>query len=116
AFGLIDTGLAFTPSVSNLLMLRLGGSTFPLATHARFDKLQIGADFFLFGKYESHAPIDEVSTHNRYLGFEPDIFANWQLTEDLTFAVRYGLFFPGPGIAGSKDARHSFFSGVTYAF
>ena len=59
AFGLLNTGLAFTPEVSNLMVLRVGGSIFPLPDNNITRRLQIGADFFVFGKLLREAPIDE---------------------------------------------------------
>src|SRR5205823_8868133 len=41
AFGLLNTGLAFAPAVSNLLAVRLGGSTFPLPDMGPLRRLQV---------------------------------------------------------------------------
>ncbi len=46
-FGLLNTGLAFAPAVSNLLAVRVGGSTFPLSGHGALKRLQLGTDIFL---------------------------------------------------------------------
>ena len=115
-FGLINTGLAFGPPVSNLLLARSGISTFPLASHRRTGKLQVGADLFIFNKLNREAPIDEATTDSTFLGWESDLFANWQLTSDLSVALRYGVFFPGNAIVADHDARHFFYSGFTLAF
>ncbi len=115
-FGLIDTGLAFAPPVSNLFVLRAGGSTFPFPEQRMLKRLQVGGDVFLFNKLTEQAPIDEFTKKSHYLGWEPDIFTNWQITEDVTLAVRYGLFFPGGAIAGDHNTRQSLFIGLTYAF
>ncbi|MEE9211033.1 MAG: alginate export family protein [Phycisphaeraceae bacterium] len=121
AFGLINTGLAFNPNVSNLLMFRIGASTFPLhsnqALHVgAFDRLQVGVDLFIFNKLNRNAPIDEATSASTYLGFETDVFVTWQLTSDLTVSTRYGVFFPGDAITTDLDERHFFFTGVTLAF
>src|SRR5205807_70724 len=42
AFGLLDTGLAFSPQPSNLLMLRFGISTFPFSQYRPLSRLQVG--------------------------------------------------------------------------
>src|SRR4051812_42113545 len=42
AFGLVNTGMAFSPAVSNLAVARVGASTFPLPESARFHQLQLG--------------------------------------------------------------------------
>ena len=116
AFGLIDTGLAFAPDVSNLIMLRAGASTFPLPNNRRFRRLQVGTNLFLFGKTQSDAPIDEQTNDDSYLGAEVDVFLNWQITSDLSLPVRYGVFFPGSAIAADKDERHFFYAALVLAF
>lgn len=117
AFGLVNTGLAFSPDPSNLLALRLGAATLPLPDTAVFQRLQVGVDFFVLGKLQSRAPIDEVTSDNRFLGLEPDVYLNWQMTSDVTLALRYGVFFPSSTTFGqSTDARQFFFAGLTFAF
>ena len=115
-FGLLNTGLAFAPQVSNVIVTRFGVSTDPLNNFSAFRKLEVGADFFIFDKYLERAPIDEPTSSGRYLGWEPDFFLNWQITSDLTLAMRYGLFFPGDKIQSSDKTRQLFFTGVTLAF
>ncbi|HEX3358880.1 MAG TPA: alginate export family protein [Tepidisphaeraceae bacterium] len=117
AFGFLNTGLAFAPPVSNLMALRLGASTLPLSSIPWFDHLQIGVDTLVFAKTRQAAQIDEpTSTDHRYLGWEPDLFMNWQVTNDVTLALRYGIFFPGDAIQNNDQNRQFFFAGVTYAF
>ncbi len=118
AFGLINTGLAFAPQVSNLAMLRVGASTYPMANSEWFKRLQIGADLFVYGKVNSDAPVGEPSKsgHEGYLGFETDLYANWQVTSDFSFSLRYGVFFPGGALDSQHDPRQFLFTGVTLAF
>lgn len=116
AFGLINTGLAFSPNVSNLILLRGGASTFPLPNSEWFKQLQVGTNLFVFNKFDDDAPIDELTSDQTYLGFESDFYANWQITSDLSLGMRYGVFFPGQAITTDKDPRHFFFTGITYAY
>ena len=124
AFGLLNPGLAFSPSVSNLITYRIGASTFPFPDSSRFRRFQVGVDLLAFAKFDKDAPIDEpTDPDERYLGFEPDLYLNWQITSDITIALRYGVFFPGSAIddsatGGDSDnhPRHFFFTGVTFAF
>lgn len=118
AFGLLNTGLAFAPDVSNLIAARFGASTFPLPTHQAFKRMQAGVDFFIFGKLLSDAPIDEpTSQGERYLGVEPDVYVNWQIASDLTLALRYGAFLPNKTALGSDaQVRQFFYGGLTLAF
>jgi hypothetical protein len=116
ASGLLNTGLAFAPSVSNLMALRVGGSMFPVPDSAALKRMQVGADFFVFGKTDRNAPIDEGTLEGRYLGVEPDIFLNWQITSDVTLALRYGVYFPNSDVVVSDQTRQFFFAGLTLAF
>ena len=115
-FGLLNTGLAFSPSVSNLMAVRLGASTFPFAESARFNRLQFGADFFVFGKMNEKGGIDEATEEGRYLGVEPDVYLNWQVTSDVTLVLRYGVFFPNGDVLLEDETRQFFFGGLTFAF
>jgi hypothetical protein len=115
AFGQVQNGLAFSPNVSNLYIARLGISTFPLATVSAFRQLQNGLDLFFFQKFSRRAPIDEASSDHGYVGFEPDLFLNWQIKSDITLAMRYGAFFPGDAVVSNR-IRQFFYTGVTFAF
>lgn len=116
AFGLLNTGLAFAPDVSNIIALRGGLATIPMPDSGAFRRMQVGVDLFLFAKYDKNAPIDEITGDQRYLGWEPDVYLNWQMTSDLTFALRYGVFFPNDENFPEDDVRQFFFGGVTLAF
>lgn len=116
--GVIYDGLAFAAPVSNLLALRVGASTYPLPRTKWFRELQVGTDFFVFGKTLAQAPIDEPTSNKHYLGCEPDLMVNWQITDDLTLIARYGLFVPGAAIPPGKSdfLRQFLYLSVTYAF
>lgn len=116
AFGFSKTGLSFAAPVSNLVVVRLGGSTYPLRESEVAEKLRIGADALVFNKLRSEGPIDEPTSSEHYLGFETDLYADWRITTDVSWQLRYGVFFPGDAIEAENDARHFLYSGVTYAF
>jgi len=116
AFGLLNTGYAFAPDVSNLLEFRLGASTFPFIDSKPLRRLQIGTDLFFFDKFNSNAPINEPTHDNRFLGTEADIYANWQLTSDVSILIRYGIFFPAEAIVADHQPRNFLVVGMTYAF
>jgi len=96
--------------------VRLGASTFPLSQTQTFRRLQIGTDFFLFNKFLRNAPIDEPTGNDYFLGFEPDIFLNWQITSDVSLAVRYGFFVPQTNNFAVDDIRQFLYTGLTFAF
>lgn len=116
AFGLINTGLAFAPTPSNLIALRGGISSFPFPDIHAVRSMQLGLDLFLFAKLRENAPIDEATTNDRILGFEPDLYMNWQMTSDVTLALRYGAFVPGEAIVSDGKIRQFIYAGVTFAF
>lgn len=118
SLGFANTGLAYAAPLSNLTMVRLGGSTYPLRSldDNLFRRFQIGADGFFFFKSDPQAPLDEPTSQDSFLGWEIDGYVNWRLTSDLAVFARYGVFFPGAAIADDGDARHFFYSGVTYSF
>ena len=117
AFGLLNTGLAFAAPPSNLLVLRVGASTFPLYNLGYFKRLQVGTDLFIFGRPNAAAPIDEVTDKgSSYLGWEPDVYVNWQLVSDVTIALRYGAFVPNPSAFADARSRQFLYLGATFAF
>ncbi len=78
--------------------------------------MQIGTDFFLFNKFQRHGAFDERTKDNHYLGVEPDVYLNWQITSDVTLAVRYGIFFPSSNLLSHAENRQFIYTGVTFAF
>ncbi|HVT88928.1 MAG TPA: alginate export family protein [Tepidisphaeraceae bacterium] len=116
-FGLINTGQAFAPAVSNLIALRGGISTYPFSDIRTLQRMQVGMDVFLYSKFLGDAPVDEATAAGRsYLGWEPDFFVNWQVTSDITLALRYGVFFPSSRAFEDSDPRQFFSTSVTFAF
>jgi hypothetical protein len=97
-------------------MGRVGASTFPWAQTEKLSRLQVGADFFVYGKVRPGAPIDEASTDESFLGVEPDVFVNWQILSDVTLALRYGVFFPNADAFGDSEPRQFLSIGVTLGF
>ncbi|MEQ9616453.1 MAG: alginate export family protein [Phycisphaerales bacterium] len=116
AFGFVNTGLAFSPTVSNLALARVGVSGFPFRTTEGFERFQVGADLFFISKLDEDAPGDEPTTSDAYLGTEVDLFVNYRVTSDLAFSARYGMFFPGDAIARETEVRHFLFFGATLSF
>jgi hypothetical protein len=117
SLGFINTGLAFAPELTNLLMLRGGFSTSPLPRGQQYDWLRVGADFFVFMKVERDAPISWATTDDRLLGAEIDLHLDWQLASDVVASIRYGVFFPTDALVpGQDDVRHFLYTGVTIEF
>lgn len=116
SLGFANLGLAFSPSFSNIWALRLGGSTFPFRDIAWLQSFQAGIDVMTFGKMDKFGGIDEPTRVRDHLGSEIDLTFNYRITSDLAVNARYGVFFPGEAIAGSKASRHFVLLGVTLSF
>lgn len=116
-FGYRNTGLAFAPRYSNLHMLRAGSSFFPCPDHRYLSQMELGTDWFLFHKHHENAAVSDptATVQDGYLGWEMDYFANWQVTADLTWTARFGLFFPGDSF-DDESMRPFFLVGLTYSF
>jgi len=97
AFGFRDTGLAFSPRVSNLHMYAVGAGFFPLEKCGKmFEGLEVGSKVFLFHKSSTGPLSDTTATESsRWLGWEWDVYCNWRITSDLSWTIRYGAFMPG---------------------
>jgi len=116
-WGYRNTGIGLAPSMSNLGMVRLGLSTYPLYAERIFENLQVGTDLFLFHKQDSRGAMsDSVSTDNSsWVGSEIDLFLNWRLTSDLAWSLYYGYFEPGDAFATGHQ-RQLWFTAVTLNF
>jgi hypothetical protein len=117
AFGYRDTGLGFAPVMSNLHMWRLGASFYPFAGDRWLDKLEMGTNWFLYWKNHRDGAVSDATANVRsgYLGWEMDYYANWEITNDLAWTVRGGLFFPGEAFSDTS-VRPFILTGVTWSF
>ncbi|MBS3733839.1 MAG: alginate export family protein [Phycisphaerae bacterium] len=119
AFGFRDTGIAFSPRISNLHMYALGGSCFPLERFELFERMKVGTKVFFYHKDESAGAISDTSANNdaRCLGWEWDVYADWRITSDLAWTIRYGIFQPsGAFDGGDKSSRHFLYTGLVFSF
>lgn len=123
SLGFVNTGLAFAPSLSNVMIYRIGASTFPFVDVRGFEQFQIGADFLFQNKLQHDAPIEEFTTTDLFLGFETDFYINYRMTSDFALSFRYGIFFAGDaitnvpdGVPHNSEPRHFVFIGATLSF
>ncbi|MEE9293729.1 MAG: alginate export family protein [Phycisphaerae bacterium] len=116
-FGFRDTGLSFAPRLSNVHIWRLGGSFYPLEDHPKFNRLQLGTNWFLYHKHRSNAAVSDPTATDQsgYLGWEMDYFANWEVTTDFSATARYGVFFPGDAFP-DETTRTFLLLGFTWNF
>lgn len=116
-FGWRDTGLSFAPTLSNIHIWRAGASFFPFEDSKLFRRLELGTDWFLYYKNHHTAAVSDFTADQAsgYLGWEMDYFANWDITPDLAWTTRYGVFFPGRAFS-DQTTRTFFLVGMTWRF
>jgi hypothetical protein len=117
AFGFRDTGIALSPTLSNLHIWRAGGSFKPLEDIELFRDFEFGTNWFLYHKNKSRGAIADPTADEfeGYVGWEMDYFLNWRLASDLSWTIRWGTFFPGSAYS-DKGTRHFLFTGITWSF
>jgi hypothetical protein len=116
-FGFRDTGIAAAPTLSNIHVWKLGGSLVPLERYELFHDFELGTNWFLFHKNRARAAISDPSadTFAGYVGWEMDYFINWRLASDVSWTMRWGLFFPGDAYS-DRETRQFLFTGMTWSF
>src|SRR6185295_7553807 len=97
SFGFVQTGYSLFPRVSNIHILRFGGSIRPLESVELFHKLEVGAYGYFYRKAVAAEQISDSRSflNNADIGKEVDVFLRWRIFSDLGFSVNYGCFFPG---------------------
>lgn len=116
-FGYRDTGLSFAPRYSNLHMWRVGASCYPWPKHDKLRRLEFGTDWYLYHKHHRLAAVSDptASVGSGYLGWEMDYYANWQVSTELSWTARWGVFFPGSAF-GDRTMRTFFLAGMAWSF
>ena len=117
AFGFLQTGYALFPRVSNIHILRLGGSFRPLESSDVGRYLEVGVFGYLYLKDESASPISDPRAFldDEDVGKEIDLFFRWRVLSDLGVSLNFGRFLPGDAY-DDKDGRNFFSAGFTYGF
>ena len=117
-FGYIHTGYSLAPRLSNLGMVRLALSGRPFqGTVDQLDRLELGVDTYWFYKHKRNGGISDSRAINpaRQVGFELDLYVNWQVFSDLTITLRQGWFYPGAAY-DEGGCRPYFSVDATYSF
>ena len=116
-FGWRDTGLSFAPILSNVHIWRSGAAFFAFEDRRRSSRLELGGDAYLFWKNHRAGAVSDptAGVQSGYLGWELDFYANWEITHDLAWTARYGLFFPGKAFS-DRTTRTFFLVGMTWSF
>ncbi len=118
AFGFVQTGFSLFPRVSNLHLVRFGGSIRPLASVELLRQLDVGSYVYGYRKDEETAPISDPGAFldDSDVGTEIDLFLRWRAASDVGVSVNYGHFMPGDAYGDDDDARDFFSAGITYSF
>ncbi len=116
-FGFRDTGIAFSPRLSNIHVWRLGGSFRPFPEVQALRDLELGSDWYLYWKNRANAAVSDglADEQSGYLGWEMDYYANYRILSDLAWTVRFGSFFPGDAFSDTS-ARTFLLTGMTWSF
>ena len=116
-FGFRDTGISFSPRPSNVHVWRLGNSFRPFPDVEALKELELGSDWFLYAKNKSVAAVSDglADRQSSFLGWEMDYYANYRITNDLSWTVRFGSFFPGKAFS-DQTTRTFLLTGVTWSF
>jgi len=116
-FGFRDTGIAAALATSNLHIWKAGGSLAPLETIKLFEDFEIGTNWFLYHKHHARAALSDAlaDEYSGYVGCEMDYFVNWRFASDVSWTVRWGVFFPGDAFSDQRT-RNFVFSGITWSF
>ena len=117
SFGFRDTGISFSPRLSNIHVWRLGGSFRPLPEIEAAKELELGTDYYLYYKNKRVAAISDslADETSGYAGWEMDYYANYRIFSDLSWTVRFGTFFPGSAFS-DQTTRTFLLTGITWSF
>lgn len=116
-FGFRDTGISSGLTPSNLHILKAGASFNPFEEAELFENFELGTNWFAYFKHHERAAISDSTADDfsNYVGWEMDYFVNWRLSSDLSWTVRWGMFFPGEAFS-DRSSRSFLLTGLTWSF
>lgn len=122
-FGFVQTGYALFPRLSNIHVLKAGGSVKPFLDSDTeiIRDMEFGGEAFYFFKHHHQGGISDgrATLPDRDVGQEVDLYWRWRLLSDVGLTARLGLFFPGdayPSAGGANDLRKFFTIGFVFSF
>ena len=118
AFGYRDTGLSFAPALSNMQVYTTGAGFYPLEHIELFRKLETGTKVFFYQKSTGSGGISDTTATRTgdWVGWEWDAYADWRITSDFTWTIRYGSFQPGDIFGNDRTCRQFVYTGITFSF
>ncbi len=116
-FGVINTGYALAPRLSNLQFIRVGGTLKPFQGSEHFDRLEVGCNFFEYRKDEASGAISDFRANRDHedVGSALDFIVFWRIFHDLQLSAKYGVFYPGKAYS-SRASREFLLTSITYSF
>jgi hypothetical protein len=117
SFGFVQTGYSLFPRVSNIQILRVGGTIRPLESVDWLHKMSVGVFGYFYRKAVDSSPISDSRAFldDGDVGKEVDFTLRWRIFSDLGLSLNYGCFFPGAAYQDTK-ARNFVSAGLTYSF
>ncbi|MBI3890601.1 MAG: alginate export family protein [Candidatus Wallbacteria bacterium] len=118
-FGRYDLGIALNPRLSNLRVLRLGGTMKPWEEHPGFEELALGGKLSFYRKDDPSGGISDpqATLIAGDIGTGLDLFCGWRIYSDLSWNLQYGIFNPGTAYpAATHDSTRTLYSNVTWSF
>lgn len=119
-FGVYDGGLALSPRLSNLDVLRFGYQIRPLPKPKReLPELVLGTKLSLYWKDLPGGIISDpvALLLSRDIGFGADLYSSYRPFSDVSFLLQYGRFEPGlayPIGANDRSSRVLFTTSVSF--
>ena len=119
-FGSYDGGLALSPRLSNINIVRLGYQVKPFPHEGRqLPGLLVGSKISEYWKDENNGVISDplATLATSYVGWGVDAFVGYKPFSDLSFLLQYGRFKPGNAYAaGAQDATNRILLTSTLSF
>ena len=119
-FGTYDGGLALSPRLSDLTVLRAGYQVKPWPHEGHvLPGLLVGAKGSVYWKDETNGVISDplATLASRYVGSGVDAFIGWRPLSDFSLLGQYGRFIPGSAYAlGANDASNRVLLTSTLSF
>lgn len=96
-FGYIPTGIALSPLLSNLHMLRLGLDFYPFYAWRGWHKILLGLDYFRYWKNRAAGAVydPDAAQVSHDVGQEIDVRLDWKPARHLALSLEWGYFIPG---------------------
>jgi len=118
-FGVYPAGIALSPTLSNILILKVGSTFHPFVNFWRFKDLILGAEAFFYWKFAPKGGIYDIEATRTgvEVGQEFDLSFEWEIISDITLSADYGVFLPGNAFPIETDDLETYLTtSFTFSF